>query len=114
MSSGGSSFLWRCERLFKRALEIRKQDLNKWANNHPGTLKTKNDLAVLYKEQELYDQAEQLMLEALEGRRLKLGDTHPHTLESWNNLIKLYEALSKSEKADEWRAKLSQTEAVNE
>ena len=101
MSSGGTSFLWRCERLFKRALEIRKQDLNKWANNHPGTLKTKNDLAVLYKEQELYDKAEKLLLEALEGRRLKLGDTHPHTIESMNNLIELYEAWGKPELAEQ-------------
>ncbi|MFC1635805.1 tetratricopeptide repeat protein [Planctomycetota bacterium] len=44
-------------------------------------------------------------LKALEGRRLKLGDTHPHTLESWNNLIDLYEAWSKPDKAKEWRAK---------
>jgi len=29
-----------------------------------------------------------------------------------NNLINLYEAWSKPEKAEEWRAKLPQTEAV--
>jgi hypothetical protein len=38
--------------------------------------------------------------------------THPHTLESWHNLINLYEAWNKPEKAEEWRAKLPQTEAV--
>jgi hypothetical protein len=48
------------------------------------------------------------------GRRLKLGDTHPETLESMNNLIELYEAWNKPEKAKEWRAKLPQTEAVDE
>ncbi len=48
------------------------------------------------------------------GRRLKLGDTHPHTLESWHNLIDLYEAWVKTEKTEEWRAKLPQTEAVEE
>ena len=41
----------------------------------------------------------------------ELGDNHPHTLESLNNLIKLYEAWGKPEKAEEWRAKLPQTEA---
>jgi hypothetical protein len=46
--------------------------------------------------------------------RLKLGDTHPHTLESWHNLIDLYEARGKPGKANEWRAKLQQTEAVEE
>ena len=55
-----------------------------------------------------------LIREALEGRRLKLGDTHPHTLESWNNLIELYEAWGKPEKAKEWREKLPKTEAVDE
>jgi len=47
-------------------------------------------------------------------KHLKLGDTHPHTIESLNNLIDLYEAWGKPEKAKEWRAKLPQTEAVNE
>jgi len=60
------------------------------------------------------DKVEPLLLEALEGRRLKLGDTHPHTLESLHNLIELYKAWGKPERAEEWRAKLPQTEAVNE
>jgi hypothetical protein len=60
------------------------------------------------------EEAEPLLLGAVEGRRLKLGDTHPHTLESWHNLIELYEAWNKPEKAEEWRTKLPQTEAVDE
>jgi len=55
-----------------------------------------------------------LLLKAVEGRHLKLGDTHPHTKESMNNLIALYEAWNKPEKAKEWRAKLPKTEAVKE
>jgi len=70
-----------------------------------------HELAMLYKEQEQYDQAESLLLETIEGRRLKLGNTHPHTLESLHNLITLYEAWNKPEKAEEWRAKLPKTEA---
>jgi len=54
------------------------------------------------------------LFQAVDARRLKLGDTHPHTLESLNNLIDLYEAWNKPEKANEWRAKLPQTEAVME
>ncbi len=45
-------------------------------------LQSKNDLGVLYKELERYDETEPLLLEALEGRRLGLGDTHPHTRSS--------------------------------
>jgi hypothetical protein len=61
-----------------------------------------------------YDEAARLLLEAVEGRRLKLGDTHPHTKESINNLIELYEALNKPEKANEWRAKLPENEIADE
>lgn len=68
---------------------------------------------MLYKEQVRYDKAEPLLLEALEARRLRLGDTRPRTLESRNNLIKLYEAWNKPEKAEEWRAKLPQTKVVD-
>jgi hypothetical protein len=54
------------------------------------------------------------LLEALEGRRLKLGDTHPHTIQSLNKLIDLYEAWRKPEEAEKWRAKLLKTEAKTE
>jgi hypothetical protein len=69
---------------------------------------------VLYKEQARFEEAESLLLEALEGRRLKLGDQHPHTIESLNNLITLYEAWNKPEKAEKWRAKLPHTEVVEQ
>ena len=78
--------------------------------NHSDTLESKNDLALLYKEQDRYEEAEKLLLEAVEGKRLKLGDGHPHTLESWHNLIELYEAWGKPEKAEECRTKLPRME----
>ena len=83
-------------------------------NDNSNTLESKNDLVVLYKEQARYDEAEPLLLEAVEGRRLKLGDTHPHTLESIKNLIGLYELLNKPEEAEKLRAKSPQTEAVEQ
>jgi hypothetical protein len=73
-----------------------------------------SELAVLCKVRGKYDDAERLPLEAVEDRRLKLGDGHPHTLESWKNLIELYEASGKPEKAEEWRAKLLQTKALEQ
>ena len=99
------------EPFFFEALKGRQQELG---TDHPETLDTKNDLAVLYKEKGDYNKAEPLFLEAVEGRRLKLGDTHPHTQESLNNLTDLYEAWNIPKKAEEWRAKLPQTEAVDE
>jgi hypothetical protein len=74
----------------------------------------KKNLAMSYKEQARYEKAGLLLIQALEGRRLKLSDTHPHTLQSWNNLIALYEAWNKPEKANGWRAKLTQIEGFEE
>jgi hypothetical protein len=53
------------------------------------------------------------LLKPLKGRRLKLGDTHPHTLESMKNLIEHYKAWGKPEKAEEWRVKLLEKEAMD-
>lgn len=39
---------------------------------------------------------------------------HPHTLESMNNLVKFYESWNKPEEAEKWRAKLPQTETVEQ
>jgi len=47
-----------------------------------------------------YEEAEPLLVEALQGRRLKLGNNHPHTLESLNNLIELYKAWNKLEETE--------------
>jgi hypothetical protein len=52
------------------------------------------------------------LFEAVKDQRFKLGNTHPHTFGSWDHPIELYEAWGKPEKADEWRAKLPQMEAV--
>ncbi|MBC8218373.1 MAG: tetratricopeptide repeat protein [Planctomycetes bacterium] len=80
---------------------------DKICENHPVTLETKNDLSILHEEQAQYNEAESLLLEAVEGRCLKLGDTHTRTQESLENLIGLYEALDKSEEANEWRSRLT-------
>jgi hypothetical protein len=77
--------------------------------NLPTTRGSKKELTVLDKEQGDYTSEEPRLLEALEGRRLKLGDTQPHTLESWKNLIDLYEAWGKAEEANQWRAKLPES-----
>ena len=39
-----------------------------------------------------------VLVQAVEGRRLKLGDTHPHTIESLNNLTNLYDAWKSQKK----------------
>jgi tetratricopeptide (TPR) repeat protein len=49
-----------------------------------------NNLALLYKYQGRYDQAEPLFLQALELRKRLLGDNHPDVAQSLNNLAVLY------------------------
>jgi hypothetical protein len=50
----------------------------------------------------------------VQSRIQNLGSNHPNTKESIDNLTELYEAWNKLEKAELWRAKLSQTEAVEQ
>lgn len=52
--------------LFCDALVGRKK---KFGEDHPSTLETTNDLAVLYKVQERYEKVEPLFIEVVEGRR---------------------------------------------
>jgi hypothetical protein len=73
-----------------------------------------NNLAILYRKQLPYNEVENLLIEAVKDRRLKLGGSHPHTKESLNNLIDLYKAQDKPENAKGWRAKLPQTETVEQ
>ena len=49
-----------------------------------------NNLGRLYKQQGKYPKAEELLTEALAGRRRQLGDDHPNTLHSMNNLGGLF------------------------
>lgn len=80
--------------------------------DHTDVLETKNDLAELHKMRGFCDKAERLLLKAVNGRRLKPGDTRQHTSESRRNLIERYESCGKPERAQEWRAKLPQTEST--
>ncbi len=64
-------------------------------SNHPAILESMQELAIPYKEQARYVEAEPLLLRALEGRRIKLSDTHPYTTESLKNLIDLYDTWKK-------------------
>jgi alanyl-tRNA synthetase len=90
--------------LFDEALKGRQEVLEE---DHPSTLESRNDLAVLYKEQNLYEKAEPLLREAVEGRIRNLGQQHPDTKISLKNLIELYETWGRPEKIEEWQTKLS-------
>ncbi|MCI0410825.1 MAG: CHAT domain-containing protein, partial [Acidobacteria bacterium] len=59
---------------------------------HPDTLGSLNDLAMLYGSQDRYEEAEPLLQKALRLRTKVLGPEHPDTLGSLNNLALSYRA----------------------
>jgi len=99
------------EPLFLKALETQKDVLGE---EHQETLITMHNLTGLYIDQDRLDEAKSLLLKTFDIHLRVLGEEHPDTLASVKNLIKLYEKWNKPEKAAEWRARLSQTEALEQ
>ena len=64
------------ERLFRQALEIRREVLGE---EHPSYATTLNNLASLLQATGQYAEAERLHRQALETFRASLGDNHPNT-----------------------------------
>lgn len=86
------------EDFFKQGIEIGNRELP--GKGHPWTLRNVNGLAILRTKQKQYEDAELLFQEALEGRKLKLGEDHPETLESKNDLAILYKEQGDYNKAE--------------
>ena len=85
-----------------------------FGENYPLTIQVMDRLGRLYLDQGRYAEAEPLLLKHQQARRESLGADHPATVVSTRTLIKLYEAWDKAEKAEEWRAKLSQMKAIGQ
>ncbi len=81
----------------ERSLAGREQTLGA---DHPETLTSMHDLAVLYKEEGKYDKAEPLYLEILLQRKQQLGADHPDTLTCKHSLAVLYHVQGKYDKAE--------------
>jgi tetratricopeptide (TPR) repeat protein len=69
-------------------------------DNHPDVATSLNNLAGLYLSQGRYEEAEPLLLQALELDKQLLGDNHPHVSSSLNGLAKLYNSQGKYEEAE--------------
>jgi tetratricopeptide (TPR) repeat protein len=59
-----------------------------------------HNLATLYNNRGLYEQAEPLLLETIEEHRRVLGDDHPNTLGSMNNLAFLFSVQGRYSEAE--------------
>jgi len=88
---------WEAEPLWKSCQAICERVLGP---EHPDTLSTVNNLAVLYDDQGKYEQAEPLYQRALEASERVLGLEHPDTLSTVNNLANLYADQGKYEQAE--------------
>ncbi|MEL6555441.1 MAG: tetratricopeptide repeat protein, partial [Cyanobacteria bacterium J06621_11] len=58
-----------------------------------------NNLAALYESQGRYQEAEPLLLDALNIRKAELGERHPDTATSLFNLAELYHQTQRSQQA---------------
>ncbi|ATB39480.1 hypothetical protein CYFUS_004924 [Cystobacter fuscus] len=67
---------------------------------HPDVATSLNNLALLYREQGLYDRAEPLYLRALALHEAALGERHPNVATLLNNLAILYQAQGLYDRAE--------------
>jgi tetratricopeptide (TPR) repeat protein len=81
----------------ERALELRRHALGE---EHPDTLASMTELAVLYQAEGKYAQAEDLFTHSLAMERKVMGATHPATLASMGDLAGLYRSEGKYAQAN--------------
>jgi serine/threonine protein kinase/Tfp pilus assembly protein PilF len=68
--------------------------------DHPDTLSSTNNLALLYEAQARYDQAQPLLEHVFEAQRRISGENHPATLTAMNNLGRLYHVRGQLDRAE--------------
>jgi serine/threonine protein kinase/lipopolysaccharide biosynthesis regulator YciM len=82
----------------ERAMQIRREQLGK---EHPDTLYSMGNVAVVYHRQDRYDEAEALCVETLELNRRVLGEEHPQTLDAMNLLGHVYMKQGRHDEAEQ-------------
>jgi tetratricopeptide (TPR) repeat protein len=75
------------EKMYRQALELTKEVLG---DDHPSTLDSMNNLAIVLEQQGKYAEAETLQRQTLERKKGGLGDDHPATLTNMNNLVEVF------------------------
>jgi tetratricopeptide (TPR) repeat protein len=83
--------------LNRRALKEREKERGV---QHPDTLTSVSNLALVLKDQGKYDEAEKLNRRALEGSEKELGVQHPDTLTSVSNLAMVLQDQGKYDEAE--------------
>ncbi|KAI1439348.1 hypothetical protein F5Y02DRAFT_424116, partial [Annulohypoxylon stygium] len=86
------------EQMYQQTLELNEQVLGK---EHPSTLSSMNNLALVLDSQGKYEEAEQMHRQILELKERVLGRKHPSTLSSMNNLALVLRRQGKYEEAEQ-------------
>lgn len=94
------------EESVSQVLAVRREKLPSDHSDFPETL---NLLAKVYEEQERYEEAEVLYLEAKDFNERTLGSAHPQTAFSYNNLAKIYQRRKRYRDAEELLQKAIET-----
>ena len=85
------------EKMYRQTLELKKEVLG---DDHPDTLGSMNNLALVFRQQGKYAEAEMLQQQTLELTREVLGDNHRSTLDSMNNLALVFRQQGKYAEAE--------------
>ena len=90
---------------YKEAEQLFEQALKGWEEQlgpaHPDTLRTIQNLAIVYRYQGRYKEAEQLYERALKGWEEQLGPAHPDTLMTAQNLAVVYRDQGRYKEAEQ-------------
>ena len=86
------------EQIARQALQLMEKVLGK---EHPDTLRSMNNLALILNNQGKYEEAEQIHQQALQFRERVLGKEHPNTLTSMNNLANVLRSQGKYKEAEQ-------------
>ncbi|RYP17801.1 hypothetical protein DL767_009943 [Monosporascus sp. MG133] len=98
------------EQMYRQVLELREAVLGR---EHPDTLISMNNLALVLQNQGKYDEAEQIHRQELKLSEAVLGREHPDTLTSMNNLALVLRNQGKYDEAEQMhRQVLELSEAV--
>ncbi|KAK4653773.1 hypothetical protein QC762_0087050 [Podospora pseudocomata] len=93
------------EQMHRQALQLSEKVLGK---EHPHTLGSMNNLALVLYSQGKYEEAEQIHQQALQLREKVLGKEHPDTLGSMNNLALVLYSQGKYEEVEQIHRQLLQ------
>jgi tetratricopeptide (TPR) repeat protein len=83
--------------MYQRALQGREKALSP---DHISTLRTVNNLGILYWRLGRHDESEKMFQRALQGREKALGPDHASTLETVGNLGNLYWRLGRLDESE--------------